>query len=224
MKRVILLTSLVLSGIFFAQKKKTSLSNWQNKDTETAKKFFSRYGEQSKSDEEIKKELTKSQKILKIEIINEGDWDQLKEISWFRFVKVNDGNFDQIINSENLDLVANSVQTNNWKDENGNVSFRSVSEPLKISQEFNGKKNEKGQLSTPLTETEIYETTAPIFSFSFQIYTHRKDNNPAMSTDLLKTINIYADNKLIKTFNYAYADLRKVSGISLKNFNVNETK
>lgn len=224
MKRVILLTSLVLSGIFFAQKKKTSLSNWQNKDTETAKKFFSRYGEQSKSDEEIKKELTKSQKILKIEIINEGDWDQLKEISWFRFVKVNDGNFDQIINSENLDLVANSVQTNNWKDENGNVSFRSVSEPLKISQEYNGKKNEKGQLSTPLTQTEIYETTAPIFSFSFQIYTHRKDNNPAMSTDLLKTINIYADNKLIKTFNYAYADLRKVSGISLKNFNVNETK
>ena len=224
MKRVILLTSLVLSGIFFAQKKKTSLSNWQNKDTETAKKFFSRYGEQSKSDEEIKKELTKSQKILKIEIINEGDWDQLKEISWFRFVKVNDGNFDQIINSENLDLVANSVQTNNWKDENGNVSFRSVSEPLKISQEYNGKKNEKGQLSTPLTQTEIYETTAPIFSFSFQIYTDRKDNNPAMSTDLLKTINIYADNKLIKTFNYAYADLRKVSGISLKNFNVNETK
>lgn len=224
MKRVILLTSLVLSGIFFAQKKKTSLSNWQNKDTETAKKFFSRYGEQSKSDEEIKKELTKSQKILKIEIINEGDWDQLKEISWFRFVKVNDGNFDQIINSDNLDLIANSSHTNNWKDENGNVSFRSVSELLKISQEYNGKKNEKGQLSTPLTQTEIYETTAPIFSFSFQIYTHRKDNNPAMSTDLLKTINIYADNKLIKTFNYAYADLRKVSGISLKNFNVNETK
>jgi len=139
-------------------------------------------------------------------------------------VKVNDGNFDQIINSDNLDLIANSSHTNNWKDENGNVSFRSVSEPLKISQEFNGKKNEKGQLSTPLTQTEIYETTAPIFSFSFQIYTHRKDNNPAMSTDLLKTINIYADNKLIKTFNYAYADLRKVSGISLKNFNINEAK
>ena len=224
MKRIILLTSLVLSGTFFAQKKKTSLNNWQNKDTETATKIFSRYGEKSKSAEEIKKELTKSQKIVKIEIINEGDWDQLKEISWFRFVKVNDGNFDQIINSDNLDLIANSSHTNNWKDENGNVSFRSVSEPLKISQEFNGKKNEKGQLSTPLTETEIYETTSPIFSFSFQIYTHRKDDNPAISTDLSKTINIYADNKLIKTFNYAYADLRKVSGISLKNFNVNEVK
>lgn len=116
------------------------------------------------------------------------------------------------------------TMSNNWKDENGNVSFRSVSEPLKISQEFNGKKNEKGQLSTPITETEIYETTSPILSFSFQIYTHRKDNKLAISTDLSKTINIYADNKLIKTFNYAYADLRKVSGISLKNFNINEAK
>ena len=66
-------------------------------------------------------------------------------------MKVNDGNFDQIINSDNLDLIANSSHTNNWKDENGNVSFRSVSEPLKMSQEFNGKKNEKGQLSTPIT-------------------------------------------------------------------------
>ncbi|WP_233701902.1 hypothetical protein [Kaistella treverensis] len=163
-------------------------------------------------------------RISRMIFFNEGDWDQLKEISWFRFVKVNDGNFDQIINSDNLDLIANSSHTNNWKDENGNVSFRSVSEPLKISQEFNGKKNEKGQLSTPLTETEIYETTSPISSFSFQIYTHRKDDNPAISTDLSKTINIYADNKLIKTFNYAYTDLRKVSGISLKNFNVNEAK
>ncbi len=77
---------------------------------------------------------------------------------------------------------------------------------------------------TPLTETENYETTWPIFSFSFHIYTHRKDNNPAISTDLSKTINIYAENKLIKTFTYAYADLRKVSGISLKNYNVNEAK
>ncbi len=143
MKRIILLTSHILSGTFFAQKKKTSLNNWQNKDTETAKKIFSRYGEKSKSSEEIKKELTKSQKIVKIEIINKGDWDQLEEISWFRFVKVNDGNFHQIINSDNLDLIANSSHTNNWKDENGNVSFRSVSEPLKISQKFNGNRNRK---------------------------------------------------------------------------------
>ena len=43
-------------------------------------------------------------------------------------MKVNDGNFEQIVDIENsdLDLVANSIQTNNWKDENGNVSFRLI--------------------------------------------------------------------------------------------------
>ena len=220
MKRIILITSLVLSGTFFAQKKKTSLNNWQNKDTETAKKIFSRYGEKSKSAEEIKKELTRSQKIVKIEIINEGDWDQLKEISWFRFVKVNDGNFDQIINSDNLDLIANSSHTNNWKDENGNVSFRSISEPLNISQEFTSAKNEKGELKSSMPENEIFETTSPVSSFSFLIYTSRKDNNPTIKTELSKTINIYADGKLIKSLIYTYADLTKIGGISLKNFQV----
>ena len=224
MKRIILLTSLVLSGTFFAQKKKTSLNNWQNKDTETAKKTFSRYGEKSKSAEEIKKELTRSQKIVKIEIINEGDWDQLKEISWFRFVKVNDGNFDQIINSDNLDLIANSSHTNNWKDENGNVSFRSISEPLNISQEFTSAKNEKGELKSSMPENEIFETTSPVSSFSFQIYTSRKDNNPTIKTELSKTINIYADGKLIKSLIYTYADLSKIGGISLKNFQVGEVE
>ena len=53
-------------------------------------------------------------------------------------MKVNDGNFEQIVDIENsdLDLVANSIQTNNWKDENGNVSFRLISEPIKISQKY----------------------------------------------------------------------------------------
>ena len=89
-------------------------------------------------------------------------------------MKVNDGNFEQIVDIENsdLDLVANSIQTNNWKDENGNVSFRLISEPIKISQEFTSAKNEKGELKSPLKATEIYETAYPITSFSFQIYTH----------------------------------------------------
>ena len=121
-------------------------------------------------------------------------------------MKVNDGNFEQIVDIENsdLDLVANSIQTNNWKDENGNVSFRLISEPIKISQEFTSAKNEKGELKSPLKATEIYETAYPITSFSFQIYTHRKDNNPSNNSELLKTINIYADGKLIKSLNYSY--------------------
>ncbi|WP_417430967.1 hypothetical protein [Halpernia sp.] len=224
MKKIIILSSLLIAGNFFAQKKKSAISDWKNKDSEIANTIFSKSGQKSKSSDNIKKDLIELQKILKIEIINEGDWEKLNQISWFRFVKINDGNFNQIINSENLDLVANSDITNNWKDENGNISFRSISEPLKISQEYNGKKNEKGQLNTPLTANEIYETSAPVSSFSFQIYTHRKDNNSTISTNLTKTINIYENNILVKTFTYSYEDLKKVGGISVKNFSVGELK
>lgn len=224
MKKAIILSSLLIAGNFFAQKKKSAISDWNNKDAEIATKVFSKYRQKSKSNEEIKKDLIKSQKILKIEIINEGDWEELNQISWFRFVKINDGKFEQILNTENpgLELVSNSIQTNNWQDENGNVSFRSISEPLKISQEFTSAKNEKGELKSSMPENEIFETTSLVSSFSFQIYTSRKDNNPSIKTNLSKTINIYADGKLIKSLNYTYADLTKIGGISLKNFQVGD--
>lgn len=218
MKKAIIFGSLLIVGNFFAQKNKIQLSN----NSKISNQAISKNGQKSKSSDEAKKDLIKSQKILKIEIINEGDWEELNQISWFRAVKVNDGNFEQILNTENsgLELVSNSIQTNNWKDENGNVSFRSISEPLKISQEFTSAKNEKGQLKTSMPENEIFETTSPVSSFSFLIYTSRKDNNPTIKTELSKTINIYADGKLIKSLNYTYADLTKIGGISLKNFHV----
>ena len=218
MKKLIIFSSLLVAGNFFAQKKKTPLNN----NSKISTTIISKPRQQSNSTTDLKKDLIKSQKILKIEIINKGDWKELNQISWFRFVKVNDGNFEQILNIENadLDLVANSIQTNNWKDENGNVSFRSISEPLKISQEFTSAKNEKGELKSSMPESEIFETTSSVSSFSLQIYTHRKDNNPKIKTELSKTINIYADGKLIKTMNYTYADLNKIGGISLKNFQV----
>ena len=201
MKKIIILSSLLIAGIVFAQKKKNTLNNYQNKDSEIAKKVFSQFGQKSNSTTDLKKDLIKSQKILKIEIINEGDWEQINQISWFRFVKLNDGNYEQILNAENsgLELVMNSIQTNHWKDENGNLSFRSISEPMKISQEFASSKNKKGKHKSPLKATEIFETAFPISSFSFQIYTHRKDNNPTNITALLETINIYANNKLTRS-------------------------
>lgn len=224
MKKAFIFGSLLILGNFFAQKKKTGLENWKNKDAEIAKKVFSKYNRSEKSSAEAKKDLIKSQKIFKIQIINEGDWEKLNQISWFRFVKVNDGNFEQILNTENsgLELVSNSIQTNNWKDENGNVSFRSISEPLKISQEFTSAKNEKGELKSSMPENEIFETTSPVSSFYFQIYTSRKDNNPTIKTELSKKINIYAEGNLIKSLNYTYADLTKIGGISLKNFQVGD--
>ena len=222
MKKAIIFGSLLIVGNFFAQKKKIQLSN----SSKITNQVISKNGQKLKSADQIKKELIKSQKILKIEIINEGDWEELNQISWFRFVKVNDGNFEQIVDIENsdLDLVANSIQTNNWKDENGNVSFRLISEPIKISQEFTSAKNEKGELKSSMPENEILETTSPVSSFSFQIYTSRKDNNPKIKTELSKKINIYADGKLIKSLIYTYADLTKIGGISLKNFQVGDVE
>ena len=222
MKKVIIFGSLLIVGNFFAQKKKIQLSN----SSKITNQVISKNGQKLKSADQIKKELIKSQKILKIEIINEGDWEKLNQISWFRFVKVNDGKFEQILDTENsgLELVSNSIQTNNWKDENGNVSFRSISEPLKVSQEFTSAKNEKGELKSSMPENEILETTSPVSSFSFQIYTSRKDNNPKIKTELSKKINIYADGKLIKSLIYTYADLTKIGGISLKNFQVGDVE
>ena len=222
MNKIIILSSFLIAGNFFAQKNKIQLSN----NSKISNQAISKNGQKSKSSEDVKKDLIKSQKILKIEIINEGDWEELNQISWFRFVKVNDGNFEQILNTENsgLESVSNSIQTNNWKDENGNVSFRSISEPLNISQEFTSAKNEKGELKSSMPENEIFETTSPVSSFSFLIYTSRKDNNPTIKTELSKTINIYADGKLIKSLIYTYADLSKIGGISLKNFQVGEVE
>ena len=222
MKKAIIFGSLLIVGNFFAQKNKIQLSN----NSKISNQAISKNGQKSKSSEDVKKDLIKSQKILKIEIINEGDWEELNQISWFRFVKVNDGKFEQILNTENsgLELVSNSNQTNNWKDENGNVSFRSISEPLNISQEFTSAKNEKGELKSSMPENEIFETTSPVSSFSFLIYTSRKDNNPTIKTELSKTINIYADGKLIKSLIYTYADLSKIGGITLKNFQVGDVE
>ena len=222
MNKIIILSSFLIAGNFFAQKNKIQLSN----NSKISNQAISKNGQKSKSSEDVKKDLIKSQKILKIEIINEGDWEELNQISWYRFVKVNDGHLEQILNTENsgLESVSNSIQTNNWKDENGNVSFRSISEPLNISQEFTSAKNEKGELKSSMPENEIFETTSPVSSFSFLIYTSRKDNNPTIKTELSKTINIYADGKLIKSLIYTYADLSKIGGISLKNFQVGEVE
>lgn len=109
---------------------------------------------------------------------------------------------------------------NNWRDENGNFSFRSISEPLKISQEFINKKNEKGENRDSVAENEALETTAPISSLSFKILLHPKDNKAVTSKDIAKTITIFSDGQLVKTLIYSYDDLVQKGGISIENFNV----
>ena len=119
----------------------------------------------------------------------------------------------------------NTMNTQNWKDENGNFSFRSISEPYKISQEYVNTNNDKTGNRNLLVEKEIYETTAPISSLSFQIYTYSKEKN-ILNNNLAKTINIYSENQLIKTFTFKYDDLMQIGGISVDKFNFtsSETK
>lgn len=223
MVRILLLGAIFFGGSAIAQKKQKALDSWKNKDAEISQKVFSKYEKKEKSDLiELKKNLAQSQRKIKIEIINKGDWEKYNQTVWFRMVKINDGNLKQVIDTENNDLEVrtNAMGTNNWKDEYGNYSFRSISEPLKISQEFISKKNKKGEMRSPLRASEMYESTEPVFSLSFKIYTHRKDYNAISPADLSKIVNIYADDQLIKTITYSYEDLSKIDGISLSDFKV----
>lgn len=217
MRRIFLLNAVLFCSFSFAQKKNT-LGNWKNKDAEIAKSVFSKYGQKDKDEQIVlKKKLTQSQKKLRIEIINQGDWEKYGEICWFRFVKVNDGDLKQILNTDSIDIAVktNTMKTENWKDGNGNFNFSNISDLMTISQEFESKKNEKGEMLNPLKEVEIYETVAPILSFEGKVYTHRKDHSLSKETDLSKIVNIYADDKLVKTISYSYEDMTKVGGISI---------
>ena len=217
---------LLLGSIFFAvsynsQYGKSTLKNSKSRKLAKSKKFNSNYTVFKSSPD--KDRLIQSQKNIRIEIFNDGDWEKYDQTSLWRIVKVNDGNLSQILNTEKsqLKISENLMGTNNWKDENGNFSFRSISEPLKISQEYSELKPEKGKSNNPVLEKEIYETTAPIFSLSFRIYTRSKNIGFPFYKNLSKVINFYSNNELIKSLRYSYEDLLKIDGISIENFRVN---
>ena len=214
---------MIISSIFIG----VSLHAQTNKRTpkSSQSKIVSKNQKSNFSSTEKDKRI-QSQKKITIEIINNGDWDKFEENTFWRFVKINDRNFSQVLNTEGgiLRISENTMNTQNWKDENGNFSFRSISEPFKISQEFTGSKNEKGQYRNTLIEKEIYETNAPISSFSFKIYTYPKNDNSNAKKELSKIINIYSENKLIQSFSYTYDELIKLGGISIDNLEVGNIK
>ena len=212
--KYLLITSIFIAASLHSQSHKRISKNSQSK-------IAARY-ENSTSPVADKDKIIQSQKRITIEIINNGDWENFEENTFWRFVKINDGNFSQVLNTENgvFRISENLMGTKNWKDENGNFSFRSISEPYKISQEFTGSKNEKGRYRNTLIEKEVYETTTPISSFSFKIYTYPKNNNSNEKKELSKIINIYSENKLIQSFSYTYDELLKLGGISIDKLEV----
>lgn len=206
MRKFLLIGFFTLGVSFHAQKQKQTLKKKTSTIVNNAKNQKS----------------NKSQQNIKVEIVNSGDWNQYEQSSWWRIVKRNDKNLTQILNLDNsqLKISESDMGDNNWRDENGNFSFRSISEPLKISQEFINKKNEKGENRDSVAENEVFETTAPISSLSFKILLHPKDNKAVTSKDITKTINFYSDGQLIKTMIYSYDDLVQKGGVSVDNFNV----
>jgi hypothetical protein len=173
-------------------------------------KLFFRKNTPSK--DAVKKCLEKEQNKLKIEIINKGDLNDFENSSWIRIVKVNN-NLDSILNDPLYKVETNEMNTNNWKDEFGGYAFNNIVDLIKISQEYTSSKK--------LNEVEIIETKAPITNFTLKIFTKNIKNT---SSDLAKKINIYSDNKLVKTFEFTKDQLLNINGIEIQNFKISNSK
>ena len=197
------------------------MNNWKSRDGEIAQKVFSKYQEkENKKLEDEKADLIKIQKKLKIEIINEGDIEKYNQNIWLRIVKVNNGNLEQIVDTRDKDIsvVTNTRGTNNWKDEAGGFNYKSFTDLMLISQEFISNRNEAGISANSLKSIEFFETSEHVLYFSLKIYTHKSSSEQSTFPPLSKTINIYADNQLIKTLKYSLDDLIKAEGVSIRDF------
>lgn len=221
MKRILIISAILFGGIVIAQQKKNAFNNWKSRDGEIAQKVFTKYQEkENKKIEDEKADLIKTQRKLKIEIINEGDIEKYNQNIWLRIVKVHNGNLEQIVDTRDKDIsvVTNTRGTNNWKDEAGGFNYKSFTDLMLISQEFISNRNEAGISANSLKSIEFFETSEHVLYFSLKIYTHKSSSEQSTFPPLSKTINIYADNQLIKTLKYSLDDLIKAEGVSIRNF------
>lgn len=221
MKRILIISAILFGGIVIAQQKKNAFNNWKSRDVEIAQKVFTKYQEkENKKIEDEKADLIKTQRKLKIEIINEGDIEKYNQNIWLRIVKVHNGNLEQIVDTRDKDIsvVTNTRGTNNWKDEAGGFNYKSFTDLMLISQEFISNRNEAGISANSLKSIEFFETSEHVLYFSLKIYTHKSSSEQSTFPPLSKTINIYADNQLIKTLKYSLDDLIKAEGVSIRDF------
>lgn len=221
MKRILIISAILFGGIVIAQQKKNALNNWKSRDAEIAQKVFSKYQEkENKKLEDEKADLIKTQRKLKIEIVNAGDFEKYNQNMWLGIVKVNNGNLEQIVSKSNTEIsvVTNTMGTNNWKDEAGGFNYKSFTDLMLISQEFISNRNEAGISANSLKSIEFFETSEHVLYFSLKIYTHKSSSEQSTFPPLSKTINIYADNQLIKTLKYSLDDFIKAEGVSIRDF------
>lgn len=225
MRNILIIGAILFAGILFAQKKKNVSKTWENRDSEIAQKVFSKYQEkENKKFEAEKADLIKFQRKLKIEIINEGETEKLNQMFWLKIVKVNDGKFGQILKTDSSKIeIKQNYDKSIWRDEAGGILFEGYN-PMLISQEYFSAKNDEGINQSDIQNKEIYESANPVYSFSLRIYTHRKDYNALEKTNFTKIINIYSDDKLIKNYTFSYEDLKKLEGIQILDFKLDDLK
>lgn len=223
MKKLILILTVLFFNLTIAQNKK--VSKLQNRDKEIAQKVFSGFQNKEKAKlQNEKDEMVKSQRKLKIEIINEGETEKLNQIFWLKIVKVNDGKFGQILKTDSSKIeIKQNYDKSIWRDEAGGILFEGYN-PMLISQEYFSTKNDKGINQSDIQNKEIYESAYPVYSISLRIYTHRKDYNALEKTNFKKIINIYSDDRLIKTYTFSYEDLKKLEGIQILDFKLDDLK
>ena len=201
-----LLAALTFHAIFFSAQKKDNC-------TDIMKRWDSWDIYKKPTIESVRKCISKDERKIKIEIINKGNYDNLYQILYLEFKKVNNNDFSPILkyseNTPNI-VVDETIDKINWRGEGGIIDKHTVF----ISQRYNGEENNP---NIPLKEIEIYETTAPVFGGILRIMgTYRKDFNHSESTNLTKTINIYSDGKLLISKEYRFNELEKTGGITLE--------
>ena len=163
--------------------------------------------------ESVKKCISKDERKIKIEVINRGDYKDLYQILYLEFKKVNNNDFSPILKeSKNTpNIMIDKLGENEWRDGYGGVLNKNS---LTVSQSYTGSENNP---DIPLKEMEIYETTAPVLYGILRIMgTYRKDFDHSIPTNLTKTINIYSDGKLLISKEYAFSELERTGGITIK--------
>lgn len=163
--------------------------------------------------ESVKKCLSKYEKKIRIEVINNGEYNKFVQYLSLDFIKVNNNDFSPILKySENTPeiIVDKTSDETNWKDGYGGNLYK---HSIMVSQSYLSPEDNPNLL---LKEVEIYETSAPILSSVFRVFTYRKDFDYSNPAHLNKTINIYADDKLILTKTYSQEEVEKTEGVILE--------
>lgn len=192
------------------------------RDIENRFHSLERFKNKTLTESNVKKCLTSEQKIVKIEIFNNGSLEGVLQHVNIMLVKVNDGNYqDALKDFKNLGFAEKPgrEEANNWSGgKSGLISDSGfeIEEFLTVHKEYLLLKEvaDFNDYHQPVPSHQIFESAIPVLNFEIEIVTllpNLREDYP-----LSKEIKIYYDNQLVKTFTLNSSDLR--SKIIIDNF------